>query len=146
MFSSNCSYKPNLLAEVPNTIPPHFHLWAGLFTLAPGGLPFCCMGSDFWGESLHLWASGSRTHGPGLSSTEPLSGGGAVSGPTAMSTVLRLWKVNLQHLLSSLFTVGYTLDDWRKLLFPWNEISTTSSSVSDFATPLHVCMSILMLA
>lgn len=40
MFSSNCSYKPNLLAKVPNTIPPHFHLCPGLFTQATGGVPF----------------------------------------------------------------------------------------------------------
>lgn len=52
--SSNCSFKPNLLAKVPNTIPPHFHLYPGLFTLAPGGVLFCGRGSYFQGECLHL--------------------------------------------------------------------------------------------
>lgn len=50
--SSNCSYKPNLLAKVPNIIASHFCLCPGLCTLAPGAIPFCCTGSDFSGKSV----------------------------------------------------------------------------------------------
>lgn len=98
-FSSNCFYKPHLLAKVSSTILPHFYLCPGLFTQATGGILFVVWILTSRVSALLSEPGDPRhvTHDCPQLNYSQVGAQQLVAQISSPQCSFCLWKVNLQH-------------------------------------------------